>query len=204
MPEDRKHQGSSARRAAGTTRRSRSCSRLRAGVDPAAEGIERVSTSCTVSMSRRPSRPVATLSGGNQQKVVLARWLAAEATILILDEPTRGVDVGAKAEIHALIGELARRGAAVLLISSELPEVLRLADRILVLREGRMVGEVQRANASQESLLRLMAGLSPGEGTGANEAVQSPRDDSLAVLFGVTWQIIAVSWRHCFESAVAS
>jgi ribose transport system ATP-binding protein len=99
------------------------------------------------------------LSGGNQQKIVLARWLAAHSKILILDEPTRGVDVGAKAEIHALIGELAEQGAAILLISSELPELLNLSDRILVLRAGRVVGEVARAEASQERLLRLMAGL---------------------------------------------
>ena len=111
-----------------------------------------------------PRTQAATLSGGNQQKVVVARWLATEASILILDEPTRGVDVGAKAEIHALIGELAARGTAVLLISSELPEVLGLADRIIVLREGRIAGEVQRANASQETLLRLMAGLSVAPG----------------------------------------
>jgi len=102
---------------------------------------------------------VAGLSGGNQQKIVLARWLAAKSKILILDEPTRGVDVGAKAEIHALIGELAEQGAAILLISSELPELLNLSDRILVLRAGRMVGEVARVEASQERLLRLMAGL---------------------------------------------
>ena len=89
--------------------------------------------------------PVAGLSGGNQQKVVLARWLAARAKILILDEPTRGVDVGAKAEIHALIGELAAQGAAVLVISSELPELLSLSTRILVLRAGRLVGEVPGA-----------------------------------------------------------
>ena len=99
------------------------------------------------------------LSGGNQQKIVLARWLAAKSKMLILDEPTRGVDVGAKAEIHALIGELAEQGAAILLISSELPELLNLSDRILVLRAGRMVGEVARAEANQERLLRLMAGL---------------------------------------------
>ncbi len=105
--------------------------------------------------------PVATLSGGNQQKVVLARWLATQATIMILDEPTRGVDVGAKAEIHALIGELTARGTAVLLISSELPEILGLADRIVVLREGRVAGEVTRAEATQERLLRMMAGLAP-------------------------------------------
>jgi ABC-type sugar transport system ATPase subunit len=108
-----------------------------------------------------PHAPIGTLSGGNQQKVVVARWLATDASILVLDEPTRGVDVGAKAEIHALIGELAARGAAVLLISSELPEVLGLADRIIVLREGRMAGEVAHAHANQETLLRLMAGLSP-------------------------------------------
>jgi ABC-type sugar transport system ATPase subunit len=102
---------------------------------------------------------VAGLSGGNQQKIVLARWLAARSKILILDEPTRGVDVGAKAEIHALIGELAEQGAAILLISSELPELLNLSDRILVLRAGRIVGELARADANQERLLRLMAGL---------------------------------------------
>jgi ABC-type sugar transport system ATPase subunit len=102
---------------------------------------------------------VAGLSGGNQQKVVLAKWLAARPSILILDEPTRGVDVGAKAEIHALIGALAASGTAVLVISSELPEVLRLCERILVLREGRLVGELSRAEANQDALLRLMAGL---------------------------------------------
>jgi ABC-type sugar transport system ATPase subunit len=102
---------------------------------------------------------VAGLSGGNQQKIVLARWLAAQSKILILDEPTRGVDVGAKAEIHALIGELAEQGAAILLISSELPELLSLSDRMLVLRGGRVVGELSRAEGNQERLLRLMAGL---------------------------------------------
>ena len=102
---------------------------------------------------------VAGLSGGNQQKVVLAKWLAAKPLILILDEPTRGVDVGAKAEIHALIGQLAASGTAILVISSELPEVLTLAERIIVLREGRLVGELPRAEATQESLLRMMAGL---------------------------------------------
>ena len=103
--------------------------------------------------------PVAGLSGGNQQKIVLARWLAADATLLILDEPTRGVDVGAKAEIHTLIAELAENGAAVLLISSELPELLSLSTRILVLRAGRLVGEVAAAGATQDGLLRLMAGI---------------------------------------------
>lgn len=99
------------------------------------------------------------LSGGNQQKLVLAKWLAARARILILDEPTRGVDVGAKAEIHALIDQLARDGNAVLLISSELPELLRLSTRILVVRGGRIAGELSRTEASQDGLLRLMAGI---------------------------------------------
>ena len=106
-----------------------------------------------------PETPVAGLSGGNQQKVVLARWLAARSRILMLDEPTRGVDVGAKAEIHALITELAARGSAVLLISSELPELLSLSSRILVLRGGRVAGELHREQATQDRLLRMMAGL---------------------------------------------
>jgi ABC-type sugar transport system ATPase subunit len=104
-------------------------------------------------------QPAAGLSGGNQQKIVLAKWLAAECTILILDEPTRGVDVGAKAEIHALIDVLASKGNAILLISSELPEVLHLSTRILVLRGGRVAGELARAEASQEAVLRLMANV---------------------------------------------
>ena len=110
---------------------------------------------------RTPSTetPVAGLSGGNQQKVVLARWLAARSRILMLDEPTRGVDVGAKAEIHALVADLAARGSAVLLISSELPELLALSTRILVLRGGRIAGELRRHDATQDRLLRMMAGL---------------------------------------------
>src|SRR5262245_11510540 len=101
------------------------------------------------------------LLGGNQQKLVLAKWLAARCRVLILDEPTRGVDVGAKAEIHALIGRLAAEGTGVLLISSELPELVALSTRILVLRDGRLVGELPRADADPESLLRMMAGLDP-------------------------------------------
>jgi ABC-type sugar transport system ATPase subunit len=102
---------------------------------------------------------VAGLSGGNQQKIVLAKWLAASSRLLILDEPTRGVDVGAKAEIHTLIGELAARGTAILVISSELPEVISLSERIVVLRAGRVAGELARREATEDSVLRLMAGL---------------------------------------------
>jgi rhamnose transport system ATP-binding protein len=100
------------------------------------------------------------LSGGNQQKIVLGKWLASDPRLLILDEPTRGIDVGAKAEIHRLMGELARQGLAILMISSELPEVLGMSDRILVMREGRIVAEVARADASQQRIATAMMGQS--------------------------------------------
>ena len=99
--------------------------------------------------------PVANLSGGNQQKVVLARWLARNPALLILDEPTRGVDVGAKSEIYAIIHELAGAGIAILMVSSELPEVLGLADRIIVMQNGRITGELARAEATEEGVLAL-------------------------------------------------
>lgn len=102
----------------------------------------------------------ASLSGGNQQKLVLAKWLAANSDILILDEPTRGVDVGAKAELHGWVRQLAAEGVAVLVISSELPELLALSDRIVVLREGRVAGEVAQADATSDRVVRMMAGLS--------------------------------------------
>jgi len=101
----------------------------------------------------------ASLSGGNQQKLVIARWLAAQCKVLLVDEPTRGVDVGAKSEIHALLDELACDGSAILLVSSELPEVLKLSTRILVLRGGKIAGELQRKDFSQEAVMRLMAGM---------------------------------------------
>jgi ribose transport system ATP-binding protein len=109
---------------------------------------------------RTPSvrQSVLALSGGNQQKVVLARWLATGARLLLLDEPTRGIDVAAKAEIHALIRTLANDGVTVLLFSSELPELLTLADRTLVMRSGRLVGECARADATAERLLALAVG----------------------------------------------
>ena len=103
--------------------------------------------------------PVAGLSGGNQQKIALAKWLARQCGILIVDEPTRGVDVGAKAEIHHLLDELACQGLALLVISSELPEVMNLSRRILVMRQGSFTGEVQRADFTQTNLMRLMAGV---------------------------------------------
>lgn len=99
------------------------------------------------------------LSGGNQQKLVLAKWLAANCELLILDEPTRGVDVGAKAEIHELVRGLARQGKAVVVISSDLPELLALGTRFLVVRLGRLVGEVPSREANEERLMRLMTGV---------------------------------------------
>ncbi|MBF8192092.1 sugar ABC transporter ATP-binding protein, partial [Nonomuraea sp. K274] len=98
------------------------------------------------------------LSGGNQQKVVLAKWLARGPSVLIVDEPTRGIDVGTKAEVHRLLSELAGSGVAVLMISSELPEVLGMADRVLVMREGRLVAELPRAEATEESVLAAATG----------------------------------------------
>jgi rhamnose transport system ATP-binding protein len=101
---------------------------------------------------------VATLSGGNQQKVALGRWLEIEPQVLILDEPTQGIDVGAKAEIHALMGELAEQGVAILMISSELPEILGMSDRIVVLREGTIAGTLNREEATQEAIMSLAVG----------------------------------------------
>jgi rhamnose transport system ATP-binding protein len=106
--------------------------------------------------------PVGDLSGGNQQKVSVARWLATEPQLLILDEPTQGIDVGAKAEIHRLMGELASRGMAILMISSELPEVLGMSDRIVVMHGGTVSGVVDRAEATQERLMALALGHSEG------------------------------------------
>ena len=102
--------------------------------------------------------PVKTLSGGNQQKVCLGRWMATKPSLLILDEPTQGVDVGAKAEIHGLMCDLAERGVAILMISSELPEILGMSDRIVVMRAGRIAGALDRAEASQQAILSLALG----------------------------------------------
>src|ERR671911_36882 len=101
---------------------------------------------------------VAALSGGNQQKVVIARWLATKPKVLILDEPTRGIDVGAKAEVHALIARLAEVGVAILMISSELPEILGMSHRILVMRGGRIVADIPRQHATEESIMAAATG----------------------------------------------
>lgn len=162
LPEDRKRQGlvlsmsckdnlalAVLRRLAGRLL----FSRRRAG-RLAAEYFEKLRV-----RAAHPEVDVAGLSGGNQQKIALAKWLARNCRVLILDEPTRGVDVGAKAEIYSLIDELAAAGKAVLLISSELPEVLNLSTRVLVLAGGRVVGELPRERATQDAVMRLMANV---------------------------------------------
>ncbi|HKS38823.1 MAG TPA: ATP-binding cassette domain-containing protein, partial [Verrucomicrobiae bacterium] len=101
------------------------------------------------------SQVVRLLSGGNQQKVVLSKWLLVNPKVLIVDEPTRGIDVGAKFEVHRLLREVAEKGTAVIVISSDLPEVLSVADRVLVMREGRIVGELNGAETTEEAVMRL-------------------------------------------------
>lgn len=113
---------------------------------------------------RQVEQPVAELSGGNQQKVVLSKWLLTRPRIMILDEPTRGIDVGAKAEVHRLMGELAAHGIAILMISSELPEILAMSDRVLVMREGRLVAELNRSRMSAERVMAAATGQAIEEG----------------------------------------
>ena len=100
-------------------------------------------------------RPIGQFSGGNQQKAIIGRWIAAGARILLFDEPTRGIDVGAKAEIYALIERLAAEGRSMIVVSSELPEILRVADRVLVMREGRIAGVLERDSLSEEAIVAL-------------------------------------------------
>ena len=121
-------------------------------------GIAEVATRRLRTVLRSVAQPVRELSGGNQQKVVLAKWMLAGPKVLLLDEPTRGVDVGAKEEFHRLIRELADAGRAILLVSSDLPEILDLADRVLVMREGRLVGEFAGDEATPEGVMAAATG----------------------------------------------
>ena len=116
-------------------------------------------------------QPVKTLSGGNQQKVVLSKWLATRPRVLILDEPTQGIDVQTKAEVHAVIADLARQGLAIILISSELPELLGMCERIMVLREGRVTAELTAAEATQERVLYAMTDAAGAEAGTTRHAV---------------------------------
>ena len=145
-------------------------------------GLERSIVSGFVAQLRvrTPSidQEVGKLSGGNQQKVVLARWLAAKPKVLILDEPTRGIDVGAKAEIYRLIDDLANDGLGIMFISSELPELLGLADRIYVMQSGRITGELAGPTATEEAVLAL-AMADNLSATAAPVASQPQKDSTL-------------------------
>jgi rhamnose transport system ATP-binding protein len=161
VPEDRRQQGlvmdlSIARNTALT--RMRSLARGGLIRSSAENGLAREWAARLQLKFHRLEDSVGTLSGGNQQKVVLGKWLATDPKVLIVDEPTRGIDVGTKAEVHRLMSELAGQGVAVLMISSELPEVLGMADRVLVMHEGRLTGELSRAEADEESVIRLATG----------------------------------------------
>ena len=174
VPEDRQHHGLLMRVAiwrnatlAALTRGGGQVSRLGwtrdgAARSRAADYAERLRVKC-----RGVRQPVRELSGGNQQKVVLGKWLMTEPRVIIFDEPTRGIDVGAKAEVHRLISDLAASGKAILMISSELPEILAMSDRVLVIREGRLVAEFDRAAASAEGVIAAATGQAPPAGAAA-------------------------------------
>ncbi|MEL6962728.1 MAG: ATP-binding cassette domain-containing protein [Pseudomonadota bacterium] len=132
--------------------------RLFGWIDRRAEDamIERYGDRLAIKMAN-PEQEVGNLSGGNQQKVVLARWLALEPKVLIVDEPTRGIDIAAKSEVHQLLFELAESGIAIIVISSELPEIMTVSDRIVTMREGRITGELMAEDASEEKLMALMS-----------------------------------------------
>jgi len=108
-------------------------------------------------------RKVNVLSGGNQQKVIVARWLETKARVLFFDEPSRGIDVNAKSELFELIGTLASEGRAIVLISSYLPELINMCDRLIVLREGRIAGELERSQFTEEHIMALATGASEGD-----------------------------------------
>jgi rhamnose transport system ATP-binding protein len=165
VPEDRRQQGlvmdlSIARNATMT----RTSALARGGIirSGAEDGLAKEWAARLQLKFHRLADPVGFLSGGNQQKVVLAKWLATEPKLLILDEPTRGIDVGTKSEVHRLMSELAGRGLAVLMISSELPEVLGMADRVLVMYEGRLTAEISRDEADEERVIRAATGQTMG------------------------------------------
>jgi ribose transport system ATP-binding protein len=106
-----------------------------------------------------PHQPVGNLSGGNQQKIVIGKWLSTEPKLLILDEPTRGIDVGSKSEIHKLIGDLAEQGYAVLVISSEMPEIIGVSHRIVTMYTGEVTGEFSGADITEDNLIGAVAGI---------------------------------------------
>jgi rhamnose transport system ATP-binding protein len=161
VPEDRRQQGLvmelSVERNV-TLPRARKLSRLGLLLGGAERDEARKWTRRLQTKLGRLSDPVGTLSGGNQQKVVLAKWLSTGPKLLIVDEPTRGIDVGTKAEVHRLMSSLAADGIAIVMVSSELPEVLGMADRVVVLREGRVAAELSRSEATEEAVMYAAMG----------------------------------------------
>jgi ABC-type sugar transport system ATPase subunit len=158
LTEDRKHQGLALRMSLAKNATLATTPARLGFIDRRRQNESARASLARTSANMPVTRLAGQLSGGNQQKVVLAKWLLTNSEIFIFDEPTRGIDVGAKAEIYALIRELAEKGAAVLMISSEMPELLRMSDRILVLHEGAMVGEMSRAEASEERVVAYASG----------------------------------------------
>jgi ABC-type sugar transport system ATPase subunit len=158
LTEDRKHQGLALRM---TLARNATLTRIPARFGFIKRGKQTADARAALASvgARMPATRLAgQLSGGNQQKVVLSKWLLSDCDIFIFDEPTRGIDVGAKAEIYALMRDLADKGAAILMISSDLPEVLRMSDRILVMREGALTGEIARKDATEERIIAFASG----------------------------------------------
>ena len=167
VPEDRRQQGLVMDMSVQQNVALASLGRLRKGGLIRASAERAMASDWATRLKIRHGRltdPVATLSGGNQQKVVLAKWLGRRPSVLIVDEPTRGIDVGTKAEVHQLLTDLARSGVAVLMISSELPEVLGVSDRILVMREGELVAEFAHENASEEAIMSTAMGQDQAAG----------------------------------------
>jgi ABC-type sugar transport system ATPase subunit len=158
LTEDRKHQGLALRMSLAKNATLTRVPTSLGFINRRRQASEAERAMASVGARMPTTRLAGQLSGGNQQKVVLAKWLLSDCDIFIFDEPTRGIDVGAKAEIYALMRDLADKGAAILMISSDLPEVLRMSDRILVMREGTLAGEVSREEATEERVIAYASG----------------------------------------------
>jgi ribose transport system ATP-binding protein len=158
LPEERKREGIIARRSVRSNIALPSMGRYSRFGFVRRKAVAKESQELMADLNLRPlniERPIGQFSGGNQQKAIIGRWIAAGAQILLFDEPTRGIDVGAKAEIYALIERLAAEGRSMIVVSSELPEILRVADRVLVMREGRIAGVLERDSLSEEAIVAL-------------------------------------------------
>ncbi|WP_111601704.1 sugar ABC transporter ATP-binding protein [Streptomyces sp. Amel2xB2] len=177
VPEDRKGQGllpdSSVRDNLGLVTLSRASRAGFVNLSGQEEAAGRIAERLGVRMAGLGQR-MGTLSGGNQQKVVIGKWLLAQSSVLILDEPTRGIDVGAKVEIYELVNELTASGHAVLMISSDLPEVLGMSDRVLVMAQGRIAGELAASEATQDAVMRLAVGTAHGADGGSAYGTGGP------------------------------